>query len=63
MIDSYREQIEAALAAGATQSDVARTLGIPRSTLHSALERWDRPVRDKPGEEALEALRRLVESS
>lgn len=60
MIDSYRAEIEQALAAGATKADIARTLGIPRATLHSALDRWALPEKERPGEEALAELRRLV---
>lgn len=61
MIDSYREHIETALEQGASKADVARALGIPPTTLSSALERWGRPERPEPGHDALEALRRLVE--
>ncbi len=59
-VDKHRAEIEKALEKGATQSDVARVLGIPRSTLQHALERWARPDRQDPGAEALEELRRLV---
>lgn len=60
-VDAYREQVEEALKAGASKADVARALGVAPSTLQAALQRWGRPERPKPGVEALQALRDLVE--
>jgi transposase-like protein len=61
VIDSYRMEIEAALAAGASKASVARALGVPPTTVHSAVERWQRPEREQPGNKALEELKRLVD--
>jgi transposase-like protein len=63
LIDRHREVIEEALAEGATKADIARALGVPPATLHSALERWSRPERERPGADALAALRRLADDS
>lgn len=61
-VDEYRDAILEAREKGASISGIAKTLGFSRSTVDNALTRWSRPERPNEKEEALEALRRLVES-
>lgn len=56
----YRQEIEAALAAGAPVGAIAKALRVPRSSLRDHIESWDRPQREDRGAAELEALRRLA---
>jgi hypothetical protein len=62
-VDDLKDGIIAAREEGASWSAIAVATGFPPSTVRDAFYRWQRPTRDKPGDEALEALRRLCEPS
>lgn len=59
-VDSYKDEILDARGKGAPVTGIAKALGFAPSTIYHALDRWERPQEAKPGDEALEALRRLV---
>jgi predicted transcriptional regulator len=60
-IDQYKDAILEARSQGASKAAIARALGFSRSGVSEAIDRWERPSRPTPGEDALEKLRALVE--